>query len=142
MTPPFVHRETVRWQDIDCHGVLNNAVYLTLFEQARYAYFRTLGQMRGDRFPFLVGEASVRFEKSATAGLELAITARVTRLGDSSFDMEYVVEHARERLATGRATMVWVDESARSQRIPDLVREAIRAREGWAADRDAAAIGE
>jgi len=34
---PFVHRETVRFSDLDGMGHVNNAVYSTYLEQARLA---------------------------------------------------------------------------------------------------------
>lgn len=38
---PFVHRETVRFSDLDGMGHVNNAVYSTYLEQARLAWFGT-----------------------------------------------------------------------------------------------------
>ena len=32
-----------RWSDEDNQDVLNNAVYMTLFEEARHGYFSALG---------------------------------------------------------------------------------------------------
>ncbi len=129
MNAPFVRRETVRWVDLDAQGVVNNSVFLTWFEQARLGYFQLLGCLRGDAFPFLLGETSIRFERPGRLGMEPHVQARVTRLGDRSFDMVYAVEAGGERLATGTATLVWVDGSMRSMRIPDPVRDAIAARE-------------
>ena len=34
----FVHRETVRFRDVDSMGHVNNAVFLTYIEEARIAY--------------------------------------------------------------------------------------------------------
>ena len=36
---PFVHRETVRFRDLDGMGHVNNAVFLTYLEQSRLAWF-------------------------------------------------------------------------------------------------------
>ena len=38
--PQFVHETVTRWSDDDSQGVLNNAVYLTLFEEARHGFSR------------------------------------------------------------------------------------------------------
>lgn len=140
MSPGFVHRETVRWSDVDAQGVLNNAVFLTLLEQARFGYFGALDLIVDQRFPFVLGSTSVRFERPGRAGMELTIDASVTRLGGASFDMEYSVRCGAEVLATATATLVWVDAELAAQRIPEPVRRAIRAREGWAAGADRAAV--
>lgn len=129
MAEPFVQEETIRWSDVDVMGVLNNAVYLTLFEQARYGYFTSLAVMGRDVFPFVLGSTSARFEKPGRAGMRVAIEARVTRLGNKSFDMVYVVRCDAETLATGSATLVWVDANLESAEIDEPVRRAIAARE-------------
>lgn len=131
-TRPYRHREHVRWVDADLQGVLNNAVYLTLFEQARYGYFRSLGLMRGEAFPFLLGETGVRFERPIGPGAEVVVEAVVSRLGGKSFDMQYRVLVGAEQHATGSATLVWVDENLRSSVVPDEARRRISEYEGIA----------
>lgn len=132
MRSPYLHRETLRWNDADLQGVVNNAVYLTLFEQARLGYFGELGAMRGAAFPFLLGSTEVRFVRPARPGMTVDVEARVVRLGGASFDMTYRVEHAGATLAEGRATLVWIDAELRSTPIPDAVRRAVAALEGIA----------
>src|SRR5262245_52733612 len=39
----FVHREPVRFRDLDAMGHVNNAVFLTYIESARFAYLLHLG---------------------------------------------------------------------------------------------------
>ena len=46
---PFVHRETVRFRDLDGMGHVNNAVFSTYLEQARLAWFGS-----DDRMPLSV----------------------------------------------------------------------------------------
>jgi len=45
-----------RWSDGDLQGVVNNAVYMTLFEEARHAYFTGLQQLEDNHFPFLLAQ--------------------------------------------------------------------------------------
>jgi acyl-CoA thioesterase FadM len=131
-TAPFVHQESFRWSDADVMGVVNNAVFFTLFEQARYGYFRSLAVMDGDWFPFVLGSTAARFESPGRAGMQVEITARALRLGTKSLDMEFTVRCAGATLATGTATLVWVGRDLRSVAIPAPVRAAIAAREGLA----------
>ena len=49
----FRCRARTRWSDEDNQNVLNNAVYMTLLEEARHAYFGKLGLLEGWHFPFL-----------------------------------------------------------------------------------------
>ncbi len=126
----FRHDVTFRWSDGDLQGVVNNAVYLTAFEEARFGYFRSLDALRGTSFPFLLGSTSLRFLRPGRVGSTVTVAARVTRLGNASFDMRYEVDDSQGRLVDGEATLVWVDASLRSTPIPDEVRLGIAAREG------------
>ncbi|MEZ5964532.1 MAG: thioesterase family protein [Planctomycetota bacterium] len=130
MSVAFLQEESIRWSDVDAMGVVNNAVYLTLFEQARYGYFRALACLTGDWFPFVLGATAVRFLRPGRAGMRVVVGARVTRLGHKSFDMSYSVTCGEDELATGTATLVWVAADLTSAPIPDDVRATIAAREG------------
>ena len=126
----FEHNETVRWVDADMMGVVNNAVYLTFFEQARFAYFRHLGLLERDSFPFVLGETTVRFLAPGRPGDDLVIHAGVTRLGGKSFAMGYDVQRRGDSIATGQATLVCVDAQLRSCAIPAEFRSAVAGFEG------------
>jgi acyl-CoA thioester hydrolase len=132
MTIAFVYEESIRWSDVDLMGVLNNALHFTFFEQARLGYFRSLGLMQADRFPFVLGSTAARFTKPGRVGMRLQVAARVVRLGRKSLDMEFSVACGGETLSTGAATLVWVDTALHSVPIPDSVRAAIAAREAIA----------
>ncbi len=125
----FVHEEQVRWVDLDAAGVVNNAVYLTFVEQARFAYFARLG-LGGATF--LLGETRVRYLRPVQNLAKLGIAARVSRLGRKSFDMEYEVILGAEPVALAWATLVWVDDQLASTEIPALVRSRLAAFEGIA----------
>ena len=126
----FVHEQPVRWGDIDSVGVLNNAVYLSFLEEARYGYFRHLDLLRDGQLPFLLGETKVRFLRPGRAGMVLSVAAAVRRLGGKSFEMEFEVRHGKDLLATASATLVFADEKLRSREIPPSARERIAAFEG------------
>src|SRR5262249_28841530 len=102
-TPP-----PVGWVDIDAAGVLNNAVYLSLIEQARFSYFEQLGLLPAGQVPFVLAEATVRFLRPGRYGMAVATAAAVVRLGNTSFTMEYEVRADAAVLATGTAVLVFV----------------------------------
>lgn len=128
----FASRQALRWVDVDAFGVVNNAVYLSLFEQARYEYCRELGILREGQISFVLGETRARYLRPGRLGMDLVVAAKTVRLGTKSFDMEYEVREAQGPLVLGWATLVWVDASLASQRIPDDVRRAITSYEGLA----------
>ena len=126
----FSTRIPMRWQDIDSFGVLNNAVYFTLLEQARYEYFAHLDLLRDDNFPFVLGETRCRYQAPGRLGMLLDVGVRIDRLGTKSLESSYEVSHDNDVLATANATLVWVDEGMHSLEIPPEAREAIAGFEG------------
>lgn len=119
-----------RWRDIDSFGVVNNAVFLTLFEQVRYEYFEHLGLLTDGNISFFLGETRVRYLEPGRLGMRVAIGARTTRLGTKSFDMEFEVLHEERTLVAGTAALVWVDRALQSVAIPEHARLAISEFEG------------
>jgi acyl-CoA thioester hydrolase len=90
----FRTRLRTRWSDEDNQDVLNNAVYLTLLEEGRHAYFQKLGLLEGRHFPFLLAQTNVRFLAPGRGGVEVEIEVVTTRLGTSSFEQSYRVREA------------------------------------------------
>lgn len=124
---PYRFRSQVplRWSDVDAEGVVNNAVYLSLVEQARFDYFAGLGLLPPGRVPFLLAETTVRFVRPGRSGMQTEVAARTERLGNSSCRMQYEVRGDGEVLATATAVLVFVGDDLRPQPIPAAVRAAI-----------------
>ena len=58
----FTARVRTRWSDEDNQGVLNNAVYLSLLEEARYQYCDHLGLIEpGNHFSFVLARTDIVF---------------------------------------------------------------------------------
>ena len=79
-------RVQVRFRDCDPYGHVNNAVYLTYLENARFALWRAQ-DVRG----VILARAEVDFRAQATYGDELEVRVRLGDLGRSSFRYEYEV---------------------------------------------------
>lgn len=122
----FVADVPLRWVDVDSEGVVNNAVYLSLMEQARFQYFDHLGLLQDRRVPFLLAEATVTFLRPGRIGMKTEVAVRTRSLGTSSFQMDYEVRAEDHVLATGQAALVFVDGNLRPVPIPAPVREAIQ----------------
>jgi acyl-CoA thioester hydrolase len=78
-----------RWSDEDNQRVLNNAVYMTLFEETRFAYFTSLGLLAENQFPFLLAQTNVVFLSPGRGGAEVEAEAATVHLGTSSFTQAY-----------------------------------------------------
>ena len=127
---------TIRFRDLDAFGHVNNAVYFTFMEMARVAYFTQIGLLTPGEFPspfFIIAEATCQFKAPIDMETQLVMQVRVSRLGNSSFDMEYrfVDQVSGAVLAIGRTVQVTFDYSANhSVSLPDEWRAAITQFEG------------
>lgn len=121
---------TIRFRDLDAFGHVNNAVYFTYMEMARVDYFKHLGLLTAD-FPspfFIIAEANCQFKVPILMSMALRLRVRVSRLGNSSFDMtyEFVDETTGQVLALGRTVQVTFDYAAqRVVPLPDRWRQAM-----------------
>ncbi len=87
----YRHRTRTRWSDEDTQNVLNNAVYLTLLEEARYGYFDRLQLLSDNHFPFLLQQTNVRYTSPGRGAAEVEIEVITTHLGVRSFQQAYRV---------------------------------------------------
>ena len=81
---PFVHRETVRFRDLDGMGHVNNAVFSTYLEQARLAWF---GQ--DEEMPLrdvILARTEIDFRAQVGEGEIVDIGVRPVRVGAKSFE--------------------------------------------------------
>jgi acyl-CoA thioester hydrolase len=123
----FVHRERVRFRDLDAMGHVNNAVFATYVEQARIEYLRSLGVLDG---PLYMGMILARLELDFVAPAmpegEIEIGVRAARSGTKSFELEYELEQQGRAVARARTVLVAYDyEQARSVALPETWRDVL-----------------
>lgn len=123
----FAAEVPLRWVDVDSAGVVNNATYLSLMEQARYLYFTQLGLLDDHAVPFVLAETTVRFLRPGRLGMKVEVAARVRQLGTTSFHMDYEIRAGETVLVTASAALVFVDADVRPCAIPAPWRETIAA---------------
>ena len=127
--PHFVHETVTRWSDDDRQGVLNNAVYLTLFEEARLGFTRMMDALRDGEFPFLLAQTNVRFLRPGRGGQTVRVEVSTTEVGKSSFKQAYRVRpEGGDPWAEAEAVLVCYDpKTMQSCPIPSELREALEA---------------
>jgi acyl-CoA thioester hydrolase len=125
----FVHRERVRFRDLDAFGHVNNAVFLTYLEQARIEFLRQLGLLsRVDDMTMILARAEIDFRAQATLGEELEIGVRLSRFGTKSFDLDYEVRSGDRLVADARTVLVAFDyASGETIELPQAWRERLAA---------------
>jgi acyl-CoA thioester hydrolase len=111
----FHHPIEVRYADLDPQGHVNNARFLTFFEQARVSYLIHLGLFSKDQsfleVGIIIADAKVTFLAPVYFGQDVRVGVRVSRIGNKSMTMEYqVLDGAnRQELANGSTTLVAYD---------------------------------
>ena len=128
MHPIFTHGLEVRFRDCDPLGHVNNAVYLTYLEQARFALWRKMGFAR-ETLPsetpgVIMARAEVDYKIPARYGDRLEIRVFLARIGRTSFTYSYdVVDDAGRIVAAATTVQVMYDyKAARPVPIPDTFR--------------------
>jgi acyl-CoA thioester hydrolase len=127
----FYHPIEVRYGDLDPQGHVNNAAYLTYFEQARIQYIKHLQLWKSADFidiGIILADAHVTFKAPVLFGQHVQVGVRVTRLGNKSLTMEYILEDqdTRQLLATASTTLVTYEyHTNQTIPIPDDWRSAM-----------------
>jgi acyl-CoA thioester hydrolase len=119
VTPLITHRLMVRFRDCDPLGHVNNAVYLTYLEQARFTLWRAqlgfvarpVGESGQRGEGFILARAEVDFRAQARYGDELDVRLGLAAIGRSSFTYEYEVATvaAGTVVLQARTVQVWFD---------------------------------
>ena len=134
MSFPLALEIEVAWGDMDAFGHVNNTIYFRYFESTRIAYMRLVEEGLSSPVQFHPVVASTRCDYLSPVVFPDTLTgrARVSKLGNSSFTMEYELESKVQSkvVAKGEATIVNIDLSTgRSQPIPAAFRERIESLE-------------
>jgi acyl-CoA thioester hydrolase len=121
----FVHRETVRFRDVDAMGHVNNAVYSTYLEQARIAFLSPGG---AEVENMILARLEIDFRSPAKSGETLEITVTPTSVGTKSFRLAYVISAPDRVVAEAQSVIVAYDyQHGRSMEIPDEWQERVAA---------------
>ncbi len=126
----------VRYNDLDPQWHVNNARYLTYLEQTRLAYFMNLGHFDGEHFfdlGLIVADIHIAYVAPIRLTEKIRVGMKVTRLGNKSFNSEYLIENETtgEVKARAEAVMVTFDYNQnKSIPISPQLRQDIAAFEG------------
>ena len=123
----------VRFRDCDPMGHVNNAVYLTYLELARFAYWKAaeIERLAGE-VSYIIARVEIDFRAPATTGQVLDVAIAVTGFGRTSFRMAYEIRDEEGRLvATAKSVQVAYDYAAgKTVPLPDALRQRIVEFEG------------
>ena len=131
MAAPYIHTLRVRYHECDAQGIVFNANWFTFFDvtltewfRAAFGSYSALVEEHG--VDVVLAETSARFRGSARFDDELAISAAVEHLGNSSMVVAFTARRDGEALVEGRTVYVFVGAADLAKRpIPAEVRESL-----------------
>jgi acyl-CoA thioester hydrolase len=108
---PVVVRQAVIWGEMDFYRHVNNVVYFRYFENARLEYIRRLHwpefEQESGIGPILA-TTQARFRRALAYPDTIAITARLSTLGEDRFTLEHLIfsEQLGDVATEGQGTVV------------------------------------
>jgi acyl-CoA thioester hydrolase len=128
----FAHRVEVRFRDCDPLGHVNNAVYFTYLEQARFSHWRSLWGSGIPQLPsgepgVILAHAECDYRRPARHGDTLEVRMRIARIGRTSFQYEYeIVDEQQRTVANARTVQVMYDyQLEKPVPIPEDIRQLL-----------------
>lgn len=133
----FHHPIEIRYGDLDPQGHVNNAKYLTYFEQARVYYLIQLGLFNKDQsfmdVGIIIADIHITFHTPARYENPIKVGVRTSKIGNKSMTVEQCVLNADTGKVFAAGTVILVTFNYRQHKtipVPDEWREKISKFEG------------
>jgi len=101
-----------RWSDADALGHINNVMYIRYLECGRLDYFLKVcgmsleaGQCQG----MVLAKLETGFLRQVHHPADLEVATRISRLGNSSFDIDAVIFNQQDVVISSCSVCVWFD---------------------------------
>ncbi len=128
----FGMADKVRFGEIDALQHVNNAVYLKWFENLRILYFddTAVWNIDGRRPRVVLRSIGLDYIREIRLADRYILTGRTTRVGNSSFRMDYGVWVGGQLHTSSHAVMVLLNDDNTKRTIPDNIRRMFIDRDG------------
>lgn len=113
---PFEVALQLRWSDQDLNGHVNNARIVTLMEESRVLWTRSLAVNPAAAGGVVVASLTVDYRRQVDYGPELTVRVAVERVGTKSFTVRHVGVQSGEVAFEGSSVMVAMEAGGRSSR--------------------------
>lgn len=123
----FYHPMEVRYGDLDPQGHLNNAKFLTYFEQARLRYFEELGLFtKGQSFMeigMIVADIHIKYRSPVYLGAAVKVGVKTEAIGGKSITLRETIEDDNTGQLYGDGTVVLVTYDYHTHKTIPVSRE-------------------
>ena len=113
--PSYVHRERVRFGDLDAMRHLNNVVFLRYFETARIAFMSELvpghdpTKPEGDDTAMIFAECHIAYRSPVHFGEEVDVHLSIGEVRRSAFRIDFAMRVGERLAAEGHGWLVAFD---------------------------------
>lgn len=129
----FYSRVKVRFAETDANGHMSHVSAVIYMEQARTEFLEALGlfdlvKIASEGKTFVLVSQKIDYVQQAYYNDRIRMYLRVSRIGTSSIDIDYVAinEKTQAVLISGTSTVVYFDQKTqKSTPLPDDLRERI-----------------
>ncbi|MCS7054840.1 MAG: acyl-CoA thioesterase [Thermoflexales bacterium] len=126
-----MHTLTVRFRDLDAYNHVNNAVYLTYFEEARIAFITAIGMrsLFSRERSTVIAHAEIDYRAPAQLGDQLDIAVTTGEIRNSSYELHYRITRRSDGvlIATGKTVQVCFNFVLNAPtRLPEAWRTLLR----------------
>jgi len=128
----FTHPVTVRYLEVDAQGVVFNAWYLAWFDDAMTAFLAARGlpyrTMIDAGYDVQLVRSEIGWRAGVGFGEAVEVAVSTSRIGRTSFALDFEVRRAPDVTCTGRSVYVVIATDGTGKRaIPPLVADALGA---------------
>jgi len=119
----------LRWRDLDALNHVNNASFLTYFEEARLRWFATLpGPWSASGYSPVLAAVQINYRRQLTWPCSVQVELSCERIGNASLTLAHRLVAAASNdtvFADGTSVLVWVDpETGKPVALPETIRRA------------------
>lgn len=133
MTPPPLPvriEVPVAWGEQDLFGHVNNVVYFRYFESVRMYFLERVGILRSHNehgIGVILASTTCDFEKPVTWPARLTVATGCSRIGNTSFTMDYrITDELGDLVAVGSSVQVMYDyRKGAKVPVPQEIRNSI-----------------
>ncbi|MCL6511769.1 MAG: acyl-CoA thioesterase [Anaerolineae bacterium] len=127
----FTHTLQVRFRDLDAYNHVNNAVYLTYFEEARIAFITAIGMrsLFSRERSTVIAHAEIDYRAPAQLGDRLDIEVCAGEIRNTSYELCYRITRRSDGalIATGKTVQVCFNFALNAPtRLPEEWRALLR----------------
>ncbi len=118
-----------RFADLDAYGHVNNATYFTYLETARTKlFYDKFIEFMDQSLLFLVVKAECEYKLPIELKDEVIVSLGMARVGNSSFDIEYVLHNGNGKIfGLAKTVMVCYDGKVKKPtRIPESFKQLMQ----------------